>query len=142
MTLLIMHSTRHAPTRLLRSQHCGIDAFAKGKGSKVGEAIYVGTALSQVKDGKVRNTRHCRGQQVLFDSVCFPRPTIQVNFGRMCVPVEGFFCTLHAVQRASWTWCEVLVHGTRHFLPCSDIVKTTRAPAMEQGAIPHASKVS
>ena len=35
------------------SQHCGIDAFAKGKGSKVGEGIYVGTALDQVKDGKV-----------------------------------------------------------------------------------------
>lgn len=35
-------------------QHCGIDAFAKGKGSKVGEGFYVGAALDQVKDGKVR----------------------------------------------------------------------------------------
>ncbi|CAN0479199.1 unnamed protein product, partial [Hapterophycus canaliculatus] len=35
-------------------QHCGIDAFAKGKGSKVGEGVYLGTALDQVADGKVR----------------------------------------------------------------------------------------
>lgn len=35
-------------------QHCGIEAFKQGRGGKVGEAIYVGTALDQVKDGKVR----------------------------------------------------------------------------------------
>eukprot|EP00752_Nemacystus_decipiens_P002937 g2732.t1 len=33
-------------------QHCGIEAFEMGKGSKVGEGIYVGTALDQVDDGK------------------------------------------------------------------------------------------
>lgn len=39
---------------LPHTQNCGIDAFAKGLGSKVGEGIYLGTALDQVKDGKVR----------------------------------------------------------------------------------------
>ncbi|CAM9163351.1 unnamed protein product [Ectocarpus sp. 8 AP-2014] len=34
------------------AEHCGIDAFENGEGGKVGEAIYVGTVLSQVKDGK------------------------------------------------------------------------------------------
>lgn len=35
-------------------QNCGIEAFENGEGGKVGEAIYLGTALSQVKDNKVR----------------------------------------------------------------------------------------
>ncbi|CAM9845584.1 unnamed protein product [Scytosiphon promiscuus] len=33
-------------------QHCGKHSFEDGGGGKVGEAIYVGTALDQVKDGK------------------------------------------------------------------------------------------
>ncbi|CAM9362869.1 unnamed protein product, partial [Sphacelaria rigidula] len=33
-------------------QNCGIEAFENGEGGKVGEAIYLGTALSQVKDNK------------------------------------------------------------------------------------------
>lgn len=37
-------------------QHCGIDAFEKGKGSKVGECFYIGTALDQVDDNKVGGT--------------------------------------------------------------------------------------
>lgn len=35
-------------------QHCGIEAFEQGGGGKVGEGLYVGTALDQVGDGKVR----------------------------------------------------------------------------------------
>lgn len=35
-------------------QHCGMDAFENGRGGKVGECIYLGTALDQVDDGKVR----------------------------------------------------------------------------------------
>ena len=35
-------------------QHCGIEAFENGEGGKVGEAIYMGTALDQVDDNKVR----------------------------------------------------------------------------------------
>ncbi|CAM9149559.1 unnamed protein product, partial [Ectocarpus sp. 4 AP-2014] len=42
----------HAEVSGCTIQHCGIDAFENGEGGKVGEAIYVGTALSQVKDGK------------------------------------------------------------------------------------------
>ena len=34
-------------------QQCGHDAFVNDNGSKVGEGIYMGTALSQVDDGKV-----------------------------------------------------------------------------------------
>lgn len=34
-------------------QHCGIHSFENDKGGKVGEAIYVGTALDQVDDDKV-----------------------------------------------------------------------------------------
>ena len=56
-------------------QHCGIDAFAKGKGSKVGEGIYLGTALSQVKDGKVRATVTYQGRPCL-------------DFWRFYVPTE------------------------------------------------------
>lgn len=41
------------PFSLTRFQNCGIDAFLKGEGGKVGEAIYVGTALDQVDDNKV-----------------------------------------------------------------------------------------
>lgn len=37
-------------------QNCGIDAFEKGKGSKVGEGLYLGCALDQTKDGKVRES--------------------------------------------------------------------------------------
>ncbi|CBJ30799.1 FirrV-1-B30 precursor [Ectocarpus siliculosus] len=33
-------------------QHCGMEAFEDGGGGKVGEGIYVGTALDQVDDGK------------------------------------------------------------------------------------------
>lgn len=55
-------------------QHCGIEAFVENKGGKVGEAVYVGTALDQVKDGKVSCTtqlqidgqrdRQCSGRQM------------------------------------------------------------------------------
>lgn len=38
-------------------QYCGIDSFENGGGGKVGEGIYVGTALSQVDDNKVRGLR-------------------------------------------------------------------------------------
>lgn len=39
-------------------QHCGMDAFENGRGGKVGECIYLGTALDQVDDGKVRFFSH------------------------------------------------------------------------------------
>ncbi|CBJ32655.1 secreted protein [Ectocarpus siliculosus] len=35
-------------------QHCGIDTSENGEGGKVGEAIYVGTALSQAPEPKLR----------------------------------------------------------------------------------------
>lgn len=35
-------------------QHCGIDAFENGGGGKVGECFYIGTALDQISDSKVR----------------------------------------------------------------------------------------
>lgn len=35
-------------------QHCGVDAFENGGSGKVGEALYIGTALDQVDDDKVR----------------------------------------------------------------------------------------
>lgn len=35
-------------------QRCGIDAFEKGEGGKVGECFYIGTALDQISDNKVR----------------------------------------------------------------------------------------
>lgn len=34
-------------------RNCGIDAFQKNRGGKVGEAVYIGTALDQVDDNKV-----------------------------------------------------------------------------------------
>lgn len=34
-------------------QNCGIESFENGGGGKVGEGIYVGTALSQTRDNKV-----------------------------------------------------------------------------------------
>lgn len=37
-------------------QHCGIHSFDEGGGGSVGEAVYVGTALDQTSDGKVRIT--------------------------------------------------------------------------------------
>ncbi len=65
----------------LSPQHCGTDAFAKGKGSKVGEGIYVGTALSQVKDGKVSN----RITTKAYSSPSFSKKTcvVRCRFGPM-----------------------------------------------------------
>lgn len=39
-------------------QHCGKHSFEEGGGGKVGEGIYVGTALDQVNDNKVRRDLH------------------------------------------------------------------------------------
>lgn len=43
----------HAEMEGCTVQHCGIGDFDGGGGGKVGEAVYVGTALDQVGDGKV-----------------------------------------------------------------------------------------
>ncbi|CAM9494371.1 unnamed protein product, partial [Laminaria digitata] len=43
----------HAEVSGCTFQRCGVDAFENGAGGKVGEGIYVGTALDQVNDGKV-----------------------------------------------------------------------------------------
>lgn len=37
-------------------QHCGVDAFENGRGGKVGECFYIGTALDQVDDNKASMT--------------------------------------------------------------------------------------
>lgn len=42
-------------------QHCGINSFENDGGGKVGEAIYVGTALDQVDDGKVSESWYQHG---------------------------------------------------------------------------------
>lgn len=52
-------------------QNCGYDAFHGGGGGKVGEGIYVGTALDQVDDGKVSKGLVCR-----FLGMCFSRPVL------------------------------------------------------------------
>lgn len=44
----------HAEVEGCTIQNCGKEAFENGGGGKVGEAIYVGTALDQVDDNKVR----------------------------------------------------------------------------------------
>lgn len=46
----------HAEVKGCIIQYCGIGAFGMGTGGKVGEAIYVGTALDQVGDDKVSNS--------------------------------------------------------------------------------------
>lgn len=43
----------HAEVSGCTVQRCGVDAFENGGGGKVGEAVYLGTALDQVNDGKV-----------------------------------------------------------------------------------------
>ena len=44
----------HAEVEGCTIQNCGKEAFVNGGGGKVGEAIYLGTALDQVDDNKVR----------------------------------------------------------------------------------------
>lgn len=43
----------HAEVYACTFQRCGVEDFSGGGGGKVGEGIYLGTALDQVKDGKV-----------------------------------------------------------------------------------------
>lgn len=42
-----------SPPHVLPLQNCGISSFQDGGGGKVGEAIYIGTGLDNLDDGKV-----------------------------------------------------------------------------------------
>lgn len=72
---------------ILYVQHCGIEGFEEGKSNKVGEGVYVGTALDQVKDGKVRpHTIACSTRRSVsyIHSICVC-PILSLNYaGHMC----------------------------------------------------------
>lgn len=73
----------HSEVQGCTIQHCGIEAFESGGGGKVGEGIYVGTALDQVKDGKVSG----RAERPMFNVfVSAPKTTCtQINIELFCV---------------------------------------------------------
>lgn len=99
-------------------QHCGIEDFEGGGGGKVGEAIYVGTALDQVGDGKVRAKARregggggcmCAGWLTLF--FC--------TVGRAEFSYQKYLCRVVSCRAtrslASAFWC-VSIH-TRYIIP-------------------------
>ncbi|CAM9572458.1 unnamed protein product [Ectocarpus fasciculatus] len=82
----------HAEVTGCTIQHCGMEAFENGGGGKVGEAIYVGTALDQVDDGKAPEVKIRTGSADNVDADICAYNWIHHNtfrtYGNECVDVK------------------------------------------------------